>query len=108
MALYLCPTHGTSPVQFVCAHLGEDFAAERPLRSSRLIRVLLRDIEPPNDIWFGTLLCDACIRSLAIPDGTDTLYDEEVEARYQQLYQPHVLCIHCFRHRTNPNATGNA
>jgi hypothetical protein len=103
MALFLCPTHGTSPVQFVCAHLAQDFATERPLRSSRPIRILLRDIEPPNDLWFGTLLCDACILSLRIPSHANALYDNEVEARYQQLYQSHALCLHCFRQRTNPN-----
>ena len=108
MALYLCQTHSTSPVQFVCAHVGDDFTARHPLRSSRRIRVLLRGFVPPDDLWFSILLCDACIRDCGVADGADTLYDDEVEAHCQQLYQPHVLCLHCFRQRTNTNATGNA
>lgn len=99
MAMILCPTHGASPVKFVCAHLNGDFAAERPIRSSRLIYVLLRGVDPPDNLWFSTLFCDDCLSSLNIPNATDTLYDDDVEAHYQQLirYQPYLLCLHCFR-----------
>ena len=103
MALFLCPTHGPSPVQFVCAQVHEDYAKGNPLRAARLIRVLLRDISPPDDLWFDTLLCDDCVCRLGIPDGTDTLYDDEVEARYPELHQPHVLCQHCFRQWAESN-----
>ena len=99
MTLFLCPSHGTSPVEFVCDHLGADFASGAAFRPGRQFTVLLRDFDPPDEVWFVRQICHECISDFGLPQDRETLYDDEVEASYQQLYTPHCLCRRCYRER---------
>lgn len=108
MPLVTCPQHGPSPGQQVCEHLHADFFAPVPLRSFRRIPVLLRDYDPPDYEWFSVLLCSDCRTRFGIIDTVAALYDDEVEADYQQFYRMLVLCSRCIADQANSNATGNA